>query len=224
MINNIAIRSLQHYLYCPHRWGLLEIDRAWAENYYVTRANLMHTRVHDSDHYTLRGRKIFTGVSVYHDRYQLYGVVDCIEGKPSQKGVRLLKDPNFYELTIVEYKPTQPQNRLFNDEDLMQVFAQKLCVDSLFNCDCNAVIYYANTKKRVTLPLKEKAEDYMEMLIEIIATMKNHLANGIIPPVRKGQKCHGCSLKDLCMPFTKSAPAIRKQIQKITEDKICENF
>ena len=23
----ITIRSIQHYLYCPHRWGLLEIDK-----------------------------------------------------------------------------------------------------------------------------------------------------------------------------------------------------
>ena len=32
----IAIRSIQHYMYCPHRWGLMEIDRAWAENAFVT--------------------------------------------------------------------------------------------------------------------------------------------------------------------------------------------
>ena len=44
--NEISIRSIQHYLYCPHRWGLIEIDRAWAENYFVTKANLMHERVH----------------------------------------------------------------------------------------------------------------------------------------------------------------------------------
>ena len=43
----ITIRSIQHYLYCPHRWGLLEIDKAWAENIFVTKANLMHKRVHD---------------------------------------------------------------------------------------------------------------------------------------------------------------------------------
>lgn len=43
----IAIRSIQHYLYCPHRWGLLEIDKAWEENIFVTKANLMHKRVHD---------------------------------------------------------------------------------------------------------------------------------------------------------------------------------
>lgn len=54
----ITIRSIQHYLYCPHRWGLMEIDKAWAENMYVTKANLMHERVHDPDQsYTMRGKK-----------------------------------------------------------------------------------------------------------------------------------------------------------------------
>lgn len=54
----IAIRSIQHYLYCPHRWGLLEIDKAWAENIFVTKANLMHKRVHDpKKNYISRGKK-----------------------------------------------------------------------------------------------------------------------------------------------------------------------
>ena len=54
----IAIRSIQHYMYCPHRWGLLEIDKAWAENFFVTKANLLHERVHDPEKkYTARGKK-----------------------------------------------------------------------------------------------------------------------------------------------------------------------
>ena len=43
-MNDISIRSLQHYLYCPHRWGLIEIDRAWVENYFVARGNIVHGR------------------------------------------------------------------------------------------------------------------------------------------------------------------------------------
>ena len=54
----ITIRSIQHYLYCPHRWGLLEIDKAWEENIFVTKANLMHKRVHDpKKNYILEGKK-----------------------------------------------------------------------------------------------------------------------------------------------------------------------
>ena len=63
----ITIRSIQHYLYCPHRWGLIEIDKAWAENFFVTKANLMHDRVHDPNrHYTTKGKRVFTSVSVYN--------------------------------------------------------------------------------------------------------------------------------------------------------------
>ena len=78
----ITLRSVQHYLYCPHRWGLIEIDRAWAENAYVTKANLLHERVHDPEaNYISRGKKVFTSVPVYNDReeYNLYGVVDSLE-------------------------------------------------------------------------------------------------------------------------------------------------
>ena len=74
----ITIRSIQHFLYCPHRWGLLEIDRAWVENYFVTKANLMHERVHDPNRYYVgRGDRVFTSVHVYNDEdpYRIHGVI-----------------------------------------------------------------------------------------------------------------------------------------------------
>lgn len=147
---DITIRAVQHYLYCPHRWGLIEINKCWAENIFVTRANLLHERVHDPDRrYTLRGKKVFTSVPVYNDlkQYSLYGVVDCIEGRKSEFGVVVPGYSDKYELCIVEYKPTKPKNSDYNYDDLMQVFAQKLCVDYVFQCDCEAVLYYADAKK-----------------------------------------------------------------------------
>lgn len=146
----ISIRSIQHFLYCPHRWGLIEIDRAWEENFFVTKANQVHNRVHDSkQRYTSKNRKIYTSVPVYNDlaEYNLYGVTDCIE-----------KIGDDY--CIVEYKPTKPKERTYNLDDLMQVFAQKLCVDYVFSCDCTAEIYYADVKRRFPLPLRENYLEY----------------------------------------------------------------
>ena len=55
----ITIRSIQHYMYCPHRWGLIEINKSWGENIFVTKANLLHDRVHDPEpKYILRFRFI----------------------------------------------------------------------------------------------------------------------------------------------------------------------
>lgn len=141
----ISIRSIQHYLYCPHRWGLIEIDRAWAENYFVTKANLMHERVHDPDQgYLSRGRRVYTSVPVYNDlpEYQLYGVTDCIEATAQEIGKYITPDElKGKNLCIVEYKPTKPKDSICRMEDLMQIFAQKLCVDYVFCCDCAAEIY-----------------------------------------------------------------------------------
>ena len=41
----IDIRSVQQYLYCPHRWGLIETDCSWAENVFVCKGNLTHENV-----------------------------------------------------------------------------------------------------------------------------------------------------------------------------------
>lgn len=219
----ITIRSIQHFMYCPHRWGLLEIDKAWVENFFVTRANLMHERVHDPDReYTTKSKKVFTAVPVYHDgeEYNLYGVTDCLEFIKDKNGVSIDGSDETYRLCIVEYKPSQPKNGLYREEDLMQVFAQKICVDYVFGSECDGVLYYADTKKRVALPLKENYEQYDQRLRLLLTQMREYLNAGRIPPIRKGQKCSGCSMKDLCMPSMKKVPNLREEMRKMGEEKL----
>ena len=38
------------------------------------------------------------------------------------------------------------------------------------------------------------------MLIKYLSEMRNILDNKIIPMKKKGQKCSGCSLSDICFP------------------------
>lgn len=200
--DDIAIRSIQHYLYCPHRWGLLEIDCAWAENVFVTKANLLHDRVHNPKaSYSSSGKKCYTSVSVYNDKseYNLYGVTDCIEVTEDEK----------CNLCIVEYKPTKPKNKDYNFDDLMQVFAQKICVDYVFNCDCDGVLYYADVKKRIRLPLKENFSEYDDILKRTLAEMRNLISKGKIPEFVKNRNCSGCSMKDICMPNLKAPVSFR---------------
>lgn len=216
----ITVRSIQHYMYCPHRWGLLEIDKAWAENAFVTKANLMHERVHDPDrNYISKEKKVYTAVPVYNDleEYNLYGVTDCLELKKDKEGVTVGESEEKYNICIVEYKPKKPKNKEFNDEDLMQVFAQKICVDYVFGCDCDAVIYYADVKKRVPLPLKENFDVYDRKLKGLLTEIRINLNQGVIPPIRKGQKCSGCSMKDLCMPMVRKSKDFLSEIKKIQE-------
>ena len=220
----ITIRSIQHYMYCPHRWGLLEIDKAWAENAFVTKANLMHERVHDPDrNYTARGRKVYTSVPVYNDleEYNLYGVTDCLECKESKDGVDAFHDGKKYKLCIVEYKPTKPKQQTHRRDDLMQVFAQKLCVDYVFHCDCETVLYYADVKRRIPVDFTDTYQEFDDELRKLLSEMRTNLREGIIPPIRKGQQCSGCSMKDLCMPSSlKKSYRFQKELQHVLEEQL----
>lgn len=206
--DDISIRSVQHYLYCPHRWGLIEIGCAWAENLFVTKANLTHKRVHDSKSaYTAPDKICRTAVTVYNDApaYRLYGVTDCLETDRHGK------------MTIVEYKPTRPKDKAYHFPDLMQVFAQKICVDAVFGGDCDGVLYYADVKKRVPLPLRENFPIYDAQLRTVLAQMRAYLDSGTIPKIPKQQYCGGCSFQDLCMPAAKTSVDVRKNIARILE-------
>lgn len=209
MNEDISIRSIQHWLYCPHRWGLMEIDCAWSENYYVTKANLLHKRVHEVGSYISKSKESYTSVTIYNDlpQYNIYGVTDCLE----------VTDSGY---SLVEYKPTKPKNSEYNDDDLMQVFAQKLCVDYVFGCNCDGYIYYADVKKRIKLPLKENFDTYNEKLLSALSSMREHLQKGEIPPIKKGQKCNGCSMKDICMPRVRKSTSLSKTIESLLEKDI----
>lgn len=220
----ITIRSIQHYMYCPHRWGLLEIDKAWAENVFVTKANLMHERVHDPDrNYTARGRKVFTSVPVYNDleEYNLYGVMDCLECKESKDGIDAFHDGKKYKLCIVEYKPTKSKQQTHRKDDLMQIFAQKICVDYVFHCDCETILYYADVKQRIPVDFTDSYREFDNELKDLLCEMRTNLREGIIPPIRKGQQCSGCSMKDLCMPSSlKKSYRFQKELQHVLEDQL----
>lgn len=226
----IAIRQIQHYLYCPHRWGLIEIDKAWTENYFVAKANLMHERVHDEKAaYKSRGKRTYTAVSVYNDNepYNLYGVTDCIEVEGDadlyayRNQKRFQSDLPNIKVCIVEYKPTKPKNAEFRIDDLMQVFAQKICVDYVFSCNCDAEIYYADVKRRYKLPLRENFNEYDDLLRKCLQEMREHLKSGNIPAVLTKQKCSGCSMKDLCMSKLKMKSDIKTKIRELNAKAKC---
>lgn len=211
----IAIRTIQHYMYCPHRWGLMEIGDAWAENEFVTKANFVHERVHEpKNNYSIRGRQVLTAVSIYNDldAYNIHGKLDCLELTPASSGVNVLGFNQKMHLTIVEYKPTFPKYDGYNHDDLMQVFAQKLCVDYIFGGKASGVLYYADKKKRVLLPLDDEFDCLDFELRKYLGEMRSFLEKGLIPEKRVDQNCNGCSMVDICLP--------RGSCQRKTRDRI----
>ena len=70
-------------------------------------------------------------------------------------------------------------------------------------------------KKRVTLPVKENFAEYDQKLKQMLAEMRDCLKKGKIPEIPKGQKCGGCSMRDLCMPSVKKRKAFRAELEEI---------
>lgn len=209
----INIRSIQHYMYCPRRFALLEINNDWVENAFVVKANIQHQHVHDGSHRYSDSKKIVRSeIAVYNDEadYDIFGITDCIEFIKNSNGVVIKGYDDLFALQIIEYKPKAPKNNDFNETDAIQVFAQKICADSIWNCNCNAYIYYSDTRKRVKLPFDAEYDKYDVMLKKLLSEMRNILETKSIPPRKKGQKCSGCSIADIC--FSKNIKYSVKEI------------
>lgn len=201
----VNIRSIQHYMYCPRQFGLLELNRDWSENAFVVMANIMHERVHSGKHELHSKNKIeLSSVSLYHDELDLYGVADCIEFVRSKTGTYIEQLGDKFDVNIVEYKPRRSESENTNETNAIQVFAQKLCADYIWKCKSTGYIYYSDTRRREKLRLNEEYDRYYSLLQKLISEINEILESGNIPARVKGQKCSGCSVKDICMPQNKA--------------------
>ena len=129
-------------------------------------------------------------MTLYNDlpAYNLYGVADCIEFVKNQKGVKVQGLPDLYHVKIVEYKPKPPKECAYHETDAIQVFAQKICADFIWGCD------------------------------ELLCEMRQFIDKHEIPLRRKGQKCTGCSMKEMCF-YKTAAYSVKKEIfQNVYEE------
>ena len=196
MNNQIGIREFQHFVYCPRQWGLIQINQTWSENYFVTKANLIHEKVHTIGQTTSKAIKTLYSLPVYWDDYNIYGILDCMEIEEDI-------------IRIIEYKPSQKKSP--SKADILQLFIQRLCVRHIFsskNIDC--YFYYADTRKRYQIFFNE--DEMWNFFLCVREQILDFKERGIIPSISDTQNCGGCSLKDICLPKTK-ASELNKRIK-----------
>ncbi len=212
----INIRTIQHYMYCPRRWGLLEINNDWKENAFVVKADIMHKRVHDGSHDFLNKKKIVkSSITLYNDlpEYDLFGITDCIEFIKDKNGIEIQGLQDLYAVKIIEYKPKPPKDCDYHETDAIQVFAQKLCADYIWGSNAECFIYYSDIKRRISLPFDSMFEYYDKILKKLLGEMREIIKKHQIPIRKKGQKCMGCSMKDVCF-YKDSAYSVKNEIYK----------
>lgn len=196
----IAIRSLQHYLYCPHRWGMLYLDGQWQDNAFTVMAGQVHERVHAEKVLKQTARtSSFGGVTVYSDMLGIYGKADLVEFVKDTNGIIIQGLDGRYSVNIVEYKPTQP--KMPSVADRIQLYAQCRCAAEIFKCQPKAYLYYADVRRRTLVSFTEEDE---KLLLKLVAEIDSFTEKQSAPPPVYGKKCNGCSLADSCMPRVKA--------------------
>lgn len=211
---SIPINLLQHYIFCPRQWGLMELDNEWRENHFVTLGNRVHKKV-DNPFFNEKRKNLYISrsVPIFSETYGLNGIADLMEFNLSDAGAYIDKFGGKYDISLVEYKRGKPRvSGEINYADKIQITAQMMCLNEMFSTQCSGYVYYDTIGRRVKHKDYEKTK---EVVLATITEMRGYIKSGTIPPLSCGGKCRGCSLYDVCLPKLQVKSDTRKTIKSI---------
>lgn len=195
----IKIRDIQHFLYCPRRWGLHCIEGLWEDNYKTIMGNQVHSLV-DDPFFNESRRNTFVSRSmpVFSDELGIAGVADLVELISDVNGVIVHGHTGKFRLNVVEYKNGKPlKNEQVNYPDLMQLTAQVFCLKELFGEVVSAQMFYSATQHRTKVDITEQ---HIDSLKNVIKSMRAFLQGNVVPSKPLQQKCSNCSFENICLP------------------------
>lgn len=199
--NQIALREIQHYVYCKRRWSLLHIEGSWAQNDKVIEGDITHKQVNDPFFNEKRVNKhLSRAVPVYCDKYDIFGVVDCLEFEKDDSGIEISGHIGHYKINIIEYKNSKP--KFFKEADfadLMQVTGQALCVMEMFGIMPIVYLYFADTRHRHETVIDKQT---ILQFLKIIDEIRESKEKAVIFDIPENQHCSNCSMSDYCLPET----------------------
>lgn len=207
----LMISALQHYQFCPRQFALIHLEQQWAENQLTVKGQILHERVDRGGTGTRNQVKQIRSMPLYSQIFQLRGIADLVEVK-REKNTNATAIENLYP---VETKKGKPKKDL---SDSVQLCAQALCLEEMFQIDINeAYFYYAQTRARHSVLLDEPLRARTK---EVINACHLILAKGERPSVPEKANCKKCSLLDLCLPEVESNSKELKEVDFSDEEDL----
>lgn len=205
----IPLSAVQHAVYCQRQAALIHLERLWADNRFTAEGDVLHAVADKGGSRRGRGVRRVMSLPIGSARLNLVGVADLVEFTPGPDGERAFP---------VEYKRGRPK---LHRADEAQLCAQALCLEEMTGRPVpEGALYYAQTKRRVTVPFDTGLRALTETAIADLATA---LASGVTPPPTPHRaRCKACSLHDLCRPETVARPVLAwrdRMIARSLEDK-----
>lgn len=210
VLEPIYLSRLQHYLYCPRQFALIELENLWIENQFTAEGKVLHQRVDQPDK-TKRGDiRTVRSLRLSHNALGIEGVADVVEyhlRSNSNGGVQVYP---------IEYKRGRPKA---NQADEVQLCAQALCLEEMEGTAVpEGALFYGAIRRRHRVGFDAALR---RLTLQTIQACRDIVQSKITPKaVYQARKCHNCSLIEQCHPqdFTRSASAwLAQQLAEMPE-------
>ena len=208
-MQTLYLSRLQHYLFCPRQFALIELECAWEENLFTAEGQVMHEKVNSGGHDTRGNIKTVRTLRLGHAVLGLEGVADVVEYHTDDAGTQIPFP--------IEYKRGKPKS---HRADEVQLCAQALCLEDMHACIVpKGALFYGKTRRRHAVDFDEELR---QITLDAINDCRYIIESGQTPkPIYSTSKCRNCSLKDICHPkiFNKNAKAwLTKHIAASLDD------
>jgi len=189
----MPLSAVQHAVYCLRQAALIHIERLWAENRFTAEGDVLHAVADKGGSRRARGVRRVLSLPLASERLNLAGIADLVEFVPGPDGETPFP---------VEYKRGRPK---LHRADEAQLCAQALCLEEMTGRPVpEGALYYAQTKRRVTVPFDAGLRALTEATVAELAAL--FVAPRAPPPTEHRSRCKACSLLELCRPDSYARP------------------
>jgi len=201
----IYLSRLQHYLFCPRQYALIELENIWAENQFTAEGQVLHQRVNQADQEKRGDIRTVWALRLSHVELGIEGVADVVEYHKQADG----SETPF----PIEYKRGKPKT---HRADEVQLCAQALCLEDMHGITVpEGALFYGEVRRRHAVIFDTELRD---LTLKTILACRAIVQTQCTPVADyQAKKCNACSLIDLCHPkgFKKSAAAwLEKQLNE----------
>ena len=218
--NEATLSALQHFAFCRRQWGLIFLERQWAENARTAEGQVFHQTAHHGPESEARGDLlILRGLRVASPALRLGGVCDVVELHRSPSGVSLAGREGLWLPYPVEYKKGSDQTR---ESDEVQLCGQALCLEEMLCCQIpEGSLFYGETRRRTKVAFDGTLR---QRTLDLLHELLGYMDRGYTPGAKFHKGCNACSLRDICLPKLSHAPSVADYVHaRAGEEETCEN-
>lgn len=210
----LMLSGIQHFQFCKRQWAIIHVEQQWEESVRTIEGQYIHRNADQPQVREKRGDKLIVrAMPVKSASLKITGICDVVEFVRNDSGVEINNAEGKYIAYPVEYKRGKPK---MNDEDVLQLTAQAICLEEMLLCDIDlGYLFYDEIKHRVEVRLTADLKDKVKLIVD---EMQNYYRRRHTPIVKTGSFCRSCSLQNMCLPELMNKRTVKSYVEgKIKE-------